>query len=260
MNCGEGERWLAAYLDGALDEPARRDFEQHLAVCTECRDSVEVWARLGELPEPVPSGRLRRRFEQDLARETARVQAASGFWLPVPRYAGWAMAACLLVAVGWAAGRMSRPAQPEVGELRQEVRHLKTLVTLSLLGQQSATERLKGIGYADEMREESRDVLDALISALKYDSSVNVRLAACDALRRHGSDARVRRAFVDALAVEESPLGKVALIDTLVELREKESVRALARLRSLPGEDDDVKARAARALEQLNAKGAVWKE
>jgi anti-sigma factor RsiW len=265
MSCGEGMMSLPAYLDHSLDEPGRLRFEQHLETCATCRGLVDLWNRMGALPEASPGPRMRRRFEQALSGQSTR---------PVPRghpppkrmqWVGWAAAAMLFVGGGWIAGRLTAAAarasaSAEMTGLREEVRNLRTLVALSLLTQQSASERLKGISYAGRLRDGSRDVVEAMVSALRYDSNVNVRLAACDALRRYASDGAVRRAFVEALGAEESPLVKVALIDALVDFRERESVRSLVRISASQDEDGSVKERAARALDQMKGNDSLWKQ
>lgn len=222
------------------------EVERHRETCPECRESERLWSRLAELPEPEPDPSMRRRFQQAL-------EGAPRRWFH-PTLA-WAAALILCAALAWTAGRYS-----EIQTLRGEISGLRSVVALSLLAQQSASERLKGISYAGRLSEGSRDVVRALESALKYDSNVNVRLAASDALRRYSADAHVRQAFVEALGAEESPLVKIALIDTLVEFRERESMETLARIAESGGEYGAVKERAAQALREIQTKGAVWKQ
>ena len=256
MNCDEGVERLTLYLDGTLDRDARRRFELHLDSCSECRGALDVWARLEGLPEPAPSPALRRNFNRALAAEPARHAPPA----PLPWFA-WAAAAMVLVGAGWFAGRLqsAEPQSPsELTTLRQEVGTLRSMVTMSLLAQESASARLKGIGYAERLPSGSQDVTSALVAALRFDSNVNVRLAACAALRSYRADASVRRAFVDALGAEESPMVKVTLIDTLADFGERDSVRSLLRLRASDGENSVVRERAARALDQMKSRGIKW--
>ena len=256
MSCKEGAQRLALYLDGTLDHDTRRRFELHLTSCAECRESLDLWTRLEALPEPVPSPGLRRDFERALAAEAPlRVPATVVPWF------AWAAAAMVLVGTGWLIGRQqAAAAQPpsELTALRQEVGNLRSMVTMSLLAQESASARLKGISYAERLHTGSQDVTGALVAALRFDSNVNVRLAACEALRSYRADASVRRAFVDALGAEESPMVKVTLIDTLADFGERDSVRPLLRLRSSGDENSVVRERAARALDHMKSRGIQW--
>lgn len=54
-SCGDAEL-LAAYSEGALSDPARGDFERHLAACGACREAVARLVRLGprEASAPAP--------------------------------------------------------------------------------------------------------------------------------------------------------------------------------------------------------------
>lgn len=61
MSCEYEDRspWLIDFLDGALEEAARRRIEAHLASCRECRRAVEehraVWRLLEAYRPPEPS-------------------------------------------------------------------------------------------------------------------------------------------------------------------------------------------------------------
>src|ERR1043165_9398022 len=101
------------------------------------------------------------------------------------------------------------------------------MVALSLMQQQSATDRLKGVSWSYRLQEPSADVLHALLDTLMHDSNVNVRLATVDALRQFGNQPVVRRGLVDAMARQESPMVEISLIDLAVDLRESESIVAL---------------------------------
>jgi hypothetical protein len=102
-------------------------------------------------------------------------------------------------------------------ELREEVRHTRQLVALSLLQQQSASERLKGVDWSNRMTRPDPQVLSALLHTVNYDQNVNVRLAALDALHQSANNEMVRRGLVESLDRQTSPLVQIALIDLLVE-------------------------------------------
>jgi hypothetical protein len=258
MPCETGTQNLTRYLDGTLVDDARRRYELHLQGCADCRQELDLWLRLEDLPDSVPnSARMRHNFERALAAEIAPTRRT-----PALPWFAWAAAAAVLVASGWLIGHLtSGPAQEpptEMTALRQEVSSLRSMVALSLLSQESASSRLQGISYAGRLKQESPDVVGALVSALRYDSNVNVRLAAADALRRYRSEAPVRQAFVAALGTEESPLVKVTLIDALADFGERDSVPPLLRLRASGEENSVVRERAARALDVMKSKGIKW--
>jgi hypothetical protein len=152
-----------------------------------------------------------------------------GVWAP----AFVAAAALLLVVAGFMAGRLAPAASAarELAGLRGELRSMRQVVALSLLQQQSASERLRGVTWSHQIDQPGEEMLDALLDTLRHDTNVNVRLAAIDALRQFGRAEHVRAGLVEAVGQQDSPLVQIELIDLLVELREgrsREVLRALA--------------------------------
>jgi HEAT repeat protein len=94
-------------------------------------------------------------------------------------------------------------------------------------------------------------VLTALLDTLMHDSNVNVRLAAIDALRQFGSQQVVRNGVVQALTRQDSPMVQMALIDLVVDWREKESVDTLRILSQNQNLNEAVRERAQDGLMQL---------
>jgi HEAT repeat protein len=91
-----------------------------------------------------------------------------------------------------------------------------------------------------------------LQQTLRYDNSVNVRLAALEALSRYGKRPDVSRTLVDALSTEKSPMVQVALIDTLVDLHNSNAVEPLKRLQQSPDVNPTVREHAAQGVRQLS--------
>ena len=104
---------------------------------------------------------------------------------------------------------------------------MRQLVALSLMQQQSASERLRGVSWAYQAEPSDREVLGALVTAVNHDTNVNVRLAAVDALRRFAASPETRRAVVEALPSQTTPLVQVALIDLLVDFKERNAAGVL---------------------------------
>jgi HEAT repeat protein len=132
---------------------------------------------------------------------------------------------------------------------------MRQLVALSLLQQQSASERLRGVSWAYQVEPPDAEVLKALLEAVNHDPNVNVRLAAVDALRPYAASAATRTmtsdAAIQALARESAPIVQVALIDFLADLKEKQAGEALKRVASDNAADAGVRERAHWALERL---------
>jgi hypothetical protein len=165
-----------------------------------------------------------------------------------------ACAALLLLLIGIQLGRQTVPSSSsQVGELSQQVRELRQMVILSLMQQQSASERLKGVNWSNELDRPSNEVLAALIDALRHDPNVNVRMASIDALKRFADRETVRAATLEALSTQASPLVQMALIDFVVETRDRGAIDALRRLSRDRSVDPTVRARATWGIDHLEA-------
>jgi hypothetical protein len=94
-------------------------------------------------------------------------------------------------------------------------------------------------------------VRQALLYTVNHDSNVNVRLSAVDALQKFAGDPEVARAMMDAIAVQESPLVQVALIDMLVQINARNVLPAMTKLAGEVQVDEVVRQRANWAVEKL---------
>ena len=248
VTCDRFAADLADYLAGNLNRAATAGMESHLADCSSCRDVAELWAKLGSIPEEMPGPRVRSRFHAMLAEQSTTRRNYAPWWIG---------AAAAVAAIAFFAGRWTTERNAEVSRLRQEVGNMREMVALSLLERQSASERLRGVQYTALVSKSDPDVLDALVRTLRFDSNVDVRLAAVDALRRYPQDNKARQGMVDALDAAQSPLVQIALIESLVELSDR---RAVVALRGLQGQSDVnelVRQRAAWGLDQLRSKGVL---
>ena len=128
---------------------------------------------------------------------------------------------------------------------------MKEMITLALLQQSSASERLRGVHWSYQLEQPDREVLSALLRALDSDPNVNVRLAAVDALHQFASDAVVRKGLLRALGEQKSPLVQIELINLMVELKERESVSVLRQLSQDQELNPAVRERAEWGLQRL---------
>jgi len=268
MKCEEIEELLPDYLRGKLNSDRAVLVQEHVAGCARCGDEVAIWKKLALLPDEQPGPSVRARFEAMLeSYQEGRWEKASlvserdrflGLgelvrWMRTPSLsAAWA---CVLLAAGFLGGRyldrdQSRTA--ELTELRNELHKTSQLVALSYLQQQSASGRLQGVSYSMRMQEPDPQVLDALVHTLRYDSNVDVRLAALDALGRYGKRPEVSRGLVESLEGQQSPLVQVALIDVLVDLHDSSAVEPLRRLQQRPNVDPTVRKHAEWGIQKLS--------
>jgi len=129
----------------------------------------------------------------------------------------------------------------EIHALRDEVRSLSRLVTLSLLKQDSASERLRGVSFGREAGPGDERVLQALLDTLRHDPDVNVRLAAVDALAPALGQPAVRGQLLQEVGRQRSPMVQIALIDLLLARDRAGSRRQLLDLTASPSLDGTVR-------------------
>jgi hypothetical protein len=258
MECEDVQAQLPDHLAGALPAAVAAQVDEHLRTCAGCAAEFEAgedtWQRLAAIPAPRADSRaMRARFDAAL-QEYEHGAVPSTRHAPLRHYGLQFAAAAALVVIGVALGRETAPApapDPVIAEMRTELREMRHMVTISLLQQQSASERLKGVTYTSQIEQPDRDVVSALLEALRYDTNVNVRLATIDALKRFAGDPSVRRGTVETLAGQTSPVVQMALIDFVVETNDREAADTLRRMSVDPMVDQMVRARAAQGLQQI---------
>ena len=269
MTCDEVKEQIADYLTGGLSRSAAGEWNAHLAHCAACKQEVEAlaetWRLLGLLQQEQPGAAVRPRFYEALDAYRQGIESATPRparrrffdwgargWMPAPIFQVAWSAALLMVGIGagqWLTARDRN--RSELARLENEVRHMRQMVTLSLLEQQSASERLRGVDYAYRVEQSDTQVLAALLHAVNYDPNVNVRLAAVDALRKFAGSPAVRSTVDRSLAKQESPLVQIALIDFIVDTNDKGATPSLEALERNPAVNKDVKERAVWGLSQL---------
>jgi hypothetical protein len=255
----------------------------------EAAEMRRIWEELERLPEEIPGEEMRQRFAAGLEPHLDAARRRAGFgrrggmgraferlgpglegwlerWLPRRPLAQAGLAAATL-AVGVLIGsdhgfglfRAARDSggagerqRSEIGELRQEVRSLSQLVTLSLLKQDSASERLRGVSFGRQAEPGDDRVLQALLDTLSHDPDVNVRLAAVDALAPALEQPVVRERMLQEVAKQGSPMVQIALIDLLVGRDRAGSQRQLMELVASPSLDETVRGYLRSRLHQVS--------
>lgn len=219
MNCEQAIEAMADALVGRQDAA----LEEHLKACESCAREFErvqaPWQRLDAWRDEEPAPHVRVRFHDmlDAYEQGARERKTRWLW-------SWqiGMATACLVA-GFFGGRSFTTPNSDVSDLRKEMSGMRQLVTLSLLQQQSATERLRGVTWSYQTESSDMEVLGALLRTINTDSNVNVRLAAMDAIRNFSGSSVARRGLVQALSKQTSPLAQIALVEMLVDMKQTEA-------------------------------------
>lgn len=275
--CRRAAELLADSWQGALPEAPRVWLAAHLAGCADCAALDQTWRELGSLPAAQPSARQRERFQSMLEAAIAGQSAATApaaargwwgrFWNRAWFVTPAAVTAALCLAAGlgagwWLRGAQLRPApdqSKQIAALQQEVHTTGQLVVLSLLRQQSASERLRGVNWSYRLPAPDPKVTAALVNSLNTDPSPDVRLAALDALQQLAAPnqnsplaPQIRAQLVDSFQYQKSPLVQIALVDSFVDTNDIEARALMESVRAGAQYDPQVRQRAAWSLTQWN--------
>jgi hypothetical protein len=272
MTCQNIKDLFPEFLTGELDQETQEQVQSHLALCDSCREELEnlsaIWTKLGVIPEEQPSGGMRTRFytmleayKQGMTQEKQPSRLKAFFsdvfntvWPKRPAYQ-FSMALVFLI-VGVAGGIfLSSPGGQngtQLALLQDEVQDMQQTLAISLLDRPTASERLQGVSLSSRMDNPNSRTLEALLYTLNNDKNVNVRLAAVDALYLFYDSPGVKEGLLLSLEKQPSPLVQVALIDLIVNMRERQAVDALRLLLEDEMLNPDVKEYAERGLQQLS--------
>jgi anti-sigma factor RsiW len=268
MKCEQIAELLPDYLQGSLGPDQQQSVEAHLQECADCSGEVTVWKKLSFLPAEQPSPGSRARFEAMLqafqAGRSSQPANASRWGQPSSARNVFEWLRSPLTVIAWSAALLaigvyvglhvsdSKSHVQDVAAMQSELTTIKQLMVLSMLQQQSASSRLEGVSWSTRDPQLNPQVLSALLHTLRYDPSVDVRLAALDALSRHGRQPQVHKGILDSLQEQQSPLIQMALIDLLLEWREPDAAQRLQALQQIPNLNPIVRQRAEWARSKLN--------
>jgi hypothetical protein len=250
MNCNDVQAAMIDHLDRVLPAELESQITEHLGGCAACRQEADELRMLLHAmknnEQQLPSPTLRENFNIMLQSELNMEAMASLLTTPEkevrPRgkvisffssAAGRVAAAVILVAAGIGIGMAVKPGpvadtQKDIHSLQAEVRSMKKEMKeqqlLSGIDDESASERIKAVSYAEEMASPDQKVIDALFNSLNNDKNVNVRLAALYSLARFADRHVVRDSLVSSLAIQNEPIIQVVLINLLAEKRERKAI------------------------------------
>src|SRR5882724_9891701 len=249
---------IAKYNEGLVDPSEvlqlEKMIEEGVVELIQLRELAKLEEGMFKINEPTTSQELDHRFYEMLSKEKKAVAkpSFSWSWISDSVFSKFAVGA-LLVVGGFSAGLLmqKKTGSSEVKELAQEVNGLKEMMMISLLEKESATDRLKAVSLSEEIQGPSKKVTDALFKTLNSDPSVNVRLAALDAIHNYAKSPAVREGLVRSIAQQDSPLVQVALAEMMVSMQEKSSVKELKKILGQKSTPKEVKQRIEESIKVL---------
>jgi hypothetical protein len=269
MECNNIKELIIDYMEGSLDKKEAENVDSHLLSCEGCRRELEamkpLWLGLDDLEMEKVSGRLRSNIEnmidsyslgmnntRDVKWHVSFVKWLESWWprRPVIQLASTMALLIIGLLTGFSIGSRTG-SKNEIVQLKTDVNQLQQVVMTSILDQNSATERIRGLSMTGMVKNTDKEFYSTLLLILNSDSNVNVRMAAVNALANFTGNEYVRRELVKSLSLQSSPLVQVSLIDLLTTIREPEASSALINIINDADANIHVKERAKKALKQF---------
>lgn len=266
MRCEDIKKIFPDYLVGDLDQDSAENIQLHIADCSACREELEnlsaVWTKLGVLPEEQPSNGLRERFygmleeyKTEMNRERplhhlkqffSSVLYRSRSSRPVYQISLGLIPLIIGLVIGLfiSSGRQN-------ADLRREVQDMRQMLAVSLLDQRSPTERLRGVNLSYGLENPDSKTIEALLDTLNNDPNINVRLAAVNALYLFYDSPTVREGIIQSLSRQDSPFLQFALVDLLINMKERQALESFKKLVAANELDPKVKQMLERGIQEL---------
>lgn len=244
---------ITAYLQGTITPEEHTELnrliEQGEIDLLDIKEMEILCKRMDLLAVPEPGAELRKRFYAMLEAEKTSQKSSFSLseWIDEVQelFTFRRLAYTLgIFLIGLLVGDLYAPISQQdeqINRLSSEVYQLREMMMISLLDNTSATERLKAVNISTEIRSTDKRMIEALLKTLNNDPNVNVRVAAVEALVRHGSNPAVREGLVNSILHQESPIVQAALADAMLVLQEERSVEEFKKLLEENGIDKNVR-------------------
>lgn len=227
--CKEIEDQLWGYLNGDLSEQDIIIVDQHLAECDRCQEALKLEQKfldaLEGVEDQMPSVDMKLKFDQMVDQEQQKIIDATmrqRSRITIGVLLQYAAAVLVIFCCGYFMGTNKDRSTNEMEwvYMQSELVEMKQQLTLATLQQPSSSERLKAVNLIGDQSFDDKKVVATLIKSLQSDASVNVRMAAANALLRFPNNPLVKDAFLDALKNQKDASMQITLINIIIQLKE----------------------------------------
>jgi HEAT repeat protein len=249
---------ILEYMEGNLSATESKRIEVLLETD---RDAYEWYVQVKKISKAIdnssswePGLALRESFHGMLEQEIKRNEGTRHLFFNsmVYRIAAAVLLAIIAGAVGfWYSKQQAKDA--ELLMVRKEIEATRKLVFNLLQNDLSPSQRIMGVKAAYEAEQKDDAIVNALIKVMNEDPNVNVRLSAMEALSKFSNEIIVRKALIESLHKQTDPVMQIALIQVLVQLKEKEAVQSLKEIIESEVVPESVKDEAYGGIIKLNS-------
>ena len=227
----DSEILLEKFQKGTLSIEEEYELEKRIETDEMDLSEIDFFRSITDLPTPSHSLKMDDDFYRNLAREKNEINTSLGtnlarWWRSAAGYSwywGYSLAVLTLgivVGIYW-----PQESSQDENSLRAEIIEMKEMMMLSLLENESTTDRLKAVNLTQEMNDVSDQVARALINTLRHDENNNVRMATIQVLASYTDKPTVREGIIKSIQYQESPLVQLALAELMVAMNEKNAAK-----------------------------------
>ncbi|MEO5582503.1 MAG: HEAT repeat domain-containing protein [Saprospiraceae bacterium] len=218
---------LTGYIDGQLTEKEMAETSQWIASNEEIKSQyLQLKVVLTSLESSdhtdqggTSSQRMEARYEQWL--DQVQVNSKPRFLTIRSWYKIAAAALILIIGLGGMTMHALYVQRQELAKVQFELEQTKQVVMAKLNNTQSASQRISAVYSTDELGALDQEILQLLIKTMNEDPSSNVRIACLDALSKYYRIPQVRTALIQSMKFQNDPVVQIALIQLLVQRKEK---------------------------------------
>lgn len=249
--------WWMDHLNGDLSNDQLKQLHEFLVdhddLKKELESTQELWSDLSKIHTPEPSEVMDEQFYAMLAEKSQQKrETVSGKLLLSWFQVNWQVGLASL-SLGLTLGffLFSEKDQSEVARLSVEISEMKKMMVLSLIEEPRAQQRIQAVNMVEEVGSVDSKITEALISTLNTDKSINVRLAALEALVKYSSIPEVRKALVNSISTQQSPLVQSAMADAMILIQANEAAEQFQKLVDENPVDASIKSKLESTIETL---------
>ncbi len=234
---------LPDYLDNTLSESEKNKVAAHIASCASCKNALtELSTLLNHIkdePLVAASEQLRTNFFEQLETEKQnsskvvsldnRTDKKTKNWTP---FLLKIAASIALLFVGYFFGQQQQVNRldKEIAQLNHETLALKQTAVLSLIGNKSASKRIQGVQYIEELSAPNEAIVAAIADRMLHDENTNVRRTAVEVLSEFTVSESVKNSFIQALQTEQDPGIQITIIHLLGKIQEKNAIAPMQQM------------------------------
>lgn len=261
------EELVLEYMKNKITKKREKELEEILIKngysSKELKKMKVLYGQLDEIPIPEPDEAMSKNFYTLLEDQKENISVSKNplheirEWLRLFDHQKIALRfaySFILLLAGWIVGYWFTPNSgynEQLNYMSSEIQDMKTMMAVSMLNQESPTERIKTIHQFQYLDSDDATIITALLNTLNNDENVNVRLIAIEALVNLTDNIRVREGLISSISQQESPLVQLALAAVLVGLKEKTAVGQFKELLNKKDLNDSVRDRIKNNLKKL---------